>query len=232
MKVLIAEDNAIWRQMLKQNVSSWGYEPVVAEDGKEAWKILQRRRAAAGRARLANAEHGRNRCVPPYKSCQTLPFTYVVVLTSRDADEDMVAGLNARADDYLTKPVEPKVLRSRLAAAQRIVEAVPPREWALPRIPAMKSRGARRRAIATVWEAIQNGSGSQSCEQNHPCRSGDRRSVQSFRPRDSHRRAARSSPHRPHLRQPDRRAHRLLRDGVDRRIHVRQVRQVRAAEGR
>ena len=161
MKVLIAEDNPIWRQMLKQNVSSWGYEPVVAEDGKEAWKILQLPDAP----RLAVLDwqmphmDGIDVC-RHIKGCQTLPFTYVVMLTSRDADEDMVAGLDAGADDYLTKPVEPKVLRSRLAAAQRIVEAVPPREWALPRVPGYEvKRLLGKGAFATVWEAVQNDSG-------------------------------------------------------------------------
>ena len=86
MKVLIAEDNPIWRQMLKQNVSSWGYEPVVAEDGKEAWKILQRTDAP----RLAVLDwqmphmDGIDVC-RHIKGSQTLPFTYVVMLTSRDA---------------------------------------------------------------------------------------------------------------------------------------------------
>ena len=161
MKVLIAEDNPIWRQMLKQNVSNWGYEPVVAEDGKEAWKILQRPDAP----RLAVLDwqmphmDGIDVC-RHIKGCQTLPFTYVVLLTSRDADEDMVAGLDAGADDYLTKPVEPRILRSRLAAAQRIVEAVPPREWTLPRVPGYEvKRLLGKGAFATVWEAVQNDSG-------------------------------------------------------------------------
>ncbi len=161
MKVLIAEDNAIWRQMLKQNVSNWGYEPVVAEDGREAWNILQRPDAP----RLAILDwqmpelDGIDVC-RRVKECHTLPFTYVIMLTSRDAEEDMVAGLDAGADDYLTKPVEPKILKSRLAAAQRIVEAVPPREWSLPRIPGYEvKRLIGKGAFATVWEAVQNAVG-------------------------------------------------------------------------
>jgi eukaryotic-like serine/threonine-protein kinase len=158
MKVLIAEDNAIWRQMLKQNVTLWGYEPVLANDGKEAWDILQRPdapRLAVLDWQMPNMD-GIDVC-RHVKSSQTLPFTYVVMLTSRDADEDMVAGLDAGADDYLTKPVEPKILRSRLAAAQRIVEAVPPREWALPRVPGYEvKRLLGKGAFATVWEAVQD----------------------------------------------------------------------------
>jgi serine/threonine protein kinase len=72
----------------------------------------------------------------------------------------MVAGLDAGADDYLTKPVEQKILRSRLAAAQRIVEAVPPREWSLPRVPGYDvKRLVGKGAFATVWEAVQSDTG-------------------------------------------------------------------------
>jgi serine/threonine protein kinase len=68
--------------------------------------------------------------------------------------------LDAGADEYLTKPVEPKVLRSRLAAAQRIVEAVPPKEWSLPRVPGYEvKRLLGKGAFATVWEAVQSETG-------------------------------------------------------------------------
>jgi DNA-binding response OmpR family regulator len=158
MKILIAEDNAIWRQMLKQNVSMWGFEPVTAEDGEQAWDVLQ----LADAPRLAILDwqmpqmDGIDVC-RRLKQTQSLPFTYVVMLTSRDAEEDIVEGLDAGADEYLTKPVEPKVLRSRLAAARRIVEAVPPKEWSLPRVPGYEViRLLGKGAFATVWEATQN----------------------------------------------------------------------------
>jgi serine/threonine protein kinase len=158
MKILIAEDNPIWRQMLKQNVSMWGYEPVLAEDGKQAWNILQ----LADAPRLAILDwqmpqmDGIDVC-RRLKQSHSLPFTYIVMLTSRDAEEDIVEGLDAGADEYLTKPVEPTVLRSRLKAAQRIVEAVPPKEWSLPRVPGYEvQRLLGKGAFATVWEAIQS----------------------------------------------------------------------------
>jgi len=156
MKVLIAEDNPLWRSMLEQNVESWGYETVAAEDGEEAWEILQ----GDGAPRLAILDwqmpgmDGIDVC-HRVKRGQDRPFTYVVMLTSRDAQEDMVAGLDAGADDYLTKPVEPAVLRSRLFAAQRIVEAVPPKEWSMPRVPGYDvQKLLGKGAYATVWQAV------------------------------------------------------------------------------
>ncbi len=227
MKVLIAEDNAIWRQMLKQNVITWGLEPVIAEDGREAWKILQLPDAP----RLAILDwqmpemDGIEVC-RRLKRCQTLPFTYVVMLTSRDAEEDIVEGLDAGADEYLTKPVEPKVLRSRLAAAQRIVEAVPPKEWSLPRVPGYEvKRLLGKGAFATVWEAIQNETNRPRRAQNNSRRPGHGRGLQSLCPRDRNCQAAGSSAYRPHLRRPDRPAARLLCHGISRWPHARQVRQ-------
>ena len=161
MRVLIAEDNGVWRKLLEQNARSWGFEPVLAEDGNQAWDILQREDAP----RLAILDwqmpgiDGIDVC-RKIKSSDNLPFTYVVLLTGRDADADMVAGLDAGADDYLTKPVQPAVLRSRLAAAKRIVEVVPPKEWSLPRVPGYEVlRLIGKGAFGTVWEAIQQSTG-------------------------------------------------------------------------
>jgi len=136
MKVLIAEDNPLWRNLLERNVSNWGFDAVVAQNGREAWEILQR--PDAPRLAVLDWEmpemDGIDVC-KRVKQSENLPFTYVLMLTSRDDKEDMVAGLDAGADDYLTKPVEPRVLKSRLTAAWRIVEVVPPKEWSMPRVP-------------------------------------------------------------------------------------------------
>ena len=154
------------------------------------------------------------------------------MLTSRDAEEDMVAGLDAGADDYLTKPVEPKVLRSRLAAAQRIVEAVPPKEWSLPRVPGYEvKRLLGKGAFATVWEAIQNETGRRVALKIIRV---DLATEEVFNRFAREIRIAERLDH-PHIaRIYDSRidrAHRLLRDGIDRRPHARQVRQAAAAEG-
>jgi serine/threonine protein kinase len=161
MKILIAEDNPLWRSLVTRNIELWGHEPVVAENGTQAWEILQREDAP----RLAILDwqmpglDGVDVC-KRMKRDPNRPFTYVVILTSRDAQEDMVAGLDAGADDYLTKPIEPAVLRSRIAAAERIVNLVPPKEWATPRIEGYDVKRLLGKGVfATVWEAIDQGSG-------------------------------------------------------------------------
>jgi serine/threonine protein kinase len=157
MKVLIAEDNPLWRNLLERNVTNWGFNAVIAQNGREAWEILQR--PDAPRLAVLDWEmpelDGIEVC-RRVKESDNLPFTYVLMLTSRDEKEDMVAGLDAGADDYLTKPVEPSVLKSRLNAGWRIVEVVPPKEWAVPRVPGYDvKRLIGKGAFATVWEAVQ-----------------------------------------------------------------------------
>ena len=161
MKVLIAEDNPLWRKTLEDNVAAWGYDAMVAEDGDQAWEILQ----ADDAPRLAILDwqmpglDGIDVC-RKVKQSDELPFTYVIMLTGRDAQEDMIIGLDAGADDYLIKPVVPAVLRSRLLAAGRIVQVVPPKEWTVPKVEGydvkqMLGKGA----FATVWEAVEKSTG-------------------------------------------------------------------------
>lgn len=155
MKILIAEDNAMYRAVLNHHVESWGHEPVLAEDGLQAWEILQRDDSP----RLVILDwqmpglDGIDVCRRVKRNPEH-PFTYVVMLTSRDAQEDMVAGLDAGADDYLTKPIEPNVLRSRITAAERIVKLVPPKEWSAPRVDGYEVKQMLGKGVfATVWEA-------------------------------------------------------------------------------
>lgn len=157
MKVLIAEDSSTWRILLENQIQKWGYEPVLAKDGEEAWAILQREDAPRlalldwQMPKMDGIEVCRN-----LKRSQAHHFTYVILLTGRDAQDDMVAGLEAGADDYLTKPIEMPILRSRLMVARRIVEVVPPKEWSKPQVPGYEvERLLGKGAFATVWEAIR-----------------------------------------------------------------------------
>jgi serine/threonine protein kinase len=153
MKVLIADDDIIWRKLLAQNVQKWGYEVVSAEDGQQAWNILQ----GHGAPRIAILDWQmpkldgvdicrqiRNRLKPP--------FIYTIILTSRDTRDDVVAGFESGADDYLIKPVDMAILRSRLKAAERIVKAVPPPRQ-IPGYRLLGRLGAG--AMATVYKARQ-----------------------------------------------------------------------------
>ncbi len=153
MKVLIADDDPLWRKVLEQNIRAWGYEVVTADDGLQAWRLLQ----AKGAPRVAVLDwqmpelDGVDIC-RRIRRTLNLPFIYTIILTSRDSRDDMLAGLESGADDYLVKPVDMEILRSRLTAAMRIVKAVPPPRQ-IPGFQLLGRLGAG--SMATVYKARQ-----------------------------------------------------------------------------
>ena len=123
MKVLIAEDDSISRRILEAFLVKWGYAVQVATDGEEAWGILQGKDAPE-LAILDWMMPGRDgiEVCRSLRQRQGRAYTYVLLLTARGQKEDIVAGLEAGADEYVTKPVDPFELRARVRAGRRIVE--------------------------------------------------------------------------------------------------------------
>ncbi|MDH3717777.1 MAG: protein kinase, partial [Planctomycetota bacterium] len=161
MKVLVADDSGVVRHSLKKALSGWGYEVVEACDGKQAWQILQEEDAP----RIAILDwlmpemDGIDVC-RRVKQGEAIPFTYVIMLTSRDTKEDILTGLDAGADDYLAKTVDSAILRGRLLAAGRIVKVVPPKEWTMPRVEGYDIKRLLGKGVfATVWDAVQESTG-------------------------------------------------------------------------
>jgi DNA-binding response OmpR family regulator len=123
MRILIAEDEAVSRRLLQQTLQRWGYEVVVASDGTEAWQCLQ----SADAPQLAIVDwmmpgiDGIELCQRA-RSLDTEVPTYLILLTSRSSREDVVAGLQAGADDYVVKPFDEAELRARLQVGVRVVQ--------------------------------------------------------------------------------------------------------------
>ena len=123
MKVLIADDSIVSRHMLEATVKKWGYEPVVACDGQEAWDILQKH----GAPQLAILDWVMPQLTGPdvcrlTRKQQKEVYTYMLLLTSKNQRDDLIEGMDAGADDYVTKPFNHHELQVRLRAGRRIVE--------------------------------------------------------------------------------------------------------------
>ena len=123
MKVLAAEDNPIFQSMLSNMLTKWGYEPVIAHDGNEAWDALQQ----PDGPQLAILDwmmpglNGVDIC-RGVRAAGREPYVYILLLTSRTDSRDLVEGMEAGADDYVTKPFQTHELRVRLRAGRRILE--------------------------------------------------------------------------------------------------------------
>ena len=122
-RVLVAEDDAVFRRILQSWLRKWGYEVIVTENGTDAWEALQREDAPSLLILdwMMPGMDGPEVC-QRVRACQAGPYRYVLLLTARAEKHDTVAGLEAGADDYLTKPFDISELRVRLNVGCRILD--------------------------------------------------------------------------------------------------------------
>jgi diguanylate cyclase (GGDEF)-like protein len=123
MRILIAEDDPISRRVLTVQLTRWGHEVLITENGVEAWEMLNRVDAPqlAILDRMMPGLDGIEIC-RRLRERKNGSSTYVILLTAMSRKEDLIEGLEAGADDYLTKPFDRHELRVRLQAGARIVE--------------------------------------------------------------------------------------------------------------
>jgi diguanylate cyclase (GGDEF)-like protein len=123
MKILIAEDDPVFRCVLQSMLADWGYQAHAAANGVEAWDILQ---AEPGPSLvildwLMPGMDGLELCRRLRSLAGSGPH-YVILLSARSSTADVVAGLEGGADDYVAKPVDFQELRARLQVGLRMIE--------------------------------------------------------------------------------------------------------------
>jgi len=122
MKVLVAEDDAFYSRIL-QSVLRDEYEVLIAEDGNRAWEMLQAQEAP----RLALLDwqmpglDGLEVC-RKVRANPAMDGFYLVIATVRQSLDDVLAGFEAGANDYITKPFHAQELRARLRVGCRVIE--------------------------------------------------------------------------------------------------------------
>jgi two-component system cell cycle response regulator len=123
MRILVAEDDAISRTLLERTLQRAGYAVISVENGVEAMAELVKQDAP----RLALLDwimpemEGVEVC-REIRRRKDQAYTYLILLSSRESKEDIVAGLESGADDYLTKPFDVDELKARLRTGHRILE--------------------------------------------------------------------------------------------------------------
>jgi diguanylate cyclase (GGDEF)-like protein len=123
MRILIAEDDPVSRRLLEAKLVKWDYEVVVTKDGNEAWLALQEKDAPplAILDWMMPGMDGVEVCRKVRERIKE-PYTYIILLTALQQEEDLVAGMEAGADDYIAKPFKSNELKVRLRAGRRIIE--------------------------------------------------------------------------------------------------------------
>jgi CheY-like chemotaxis protein len=123
LQVLVADDEAVSRTVVGAMLKKAGYSVIYATDGEQAWRTLDGNDPPV----LALLDWEMPGLQGPdvvrrlrKKEVQTP--TYVILLTSRDSSADIVQGLRAGADDYVTKPANEDELIARVSVGARVVE--------------------------------------------------------------------------------------------------------------
>lgn len=123
LKVLVAEDNAVSRRVLESILRLYGVQVLTASDGAEAVRILQQ----DDPPQLAILDWempllGGLELCRWIRSVPALKYTYVMLLTAKSSPDDLITGLQAGANDYITKPYNRAELWARIQVGRRVLE--------------------------------------------------------------------------------------------------------------
>jgi len=123
MKLLIAEDDFVSRSMLQTTASKLGFDTVTVSDGVAAWEQLKNPNGP----RLALLDwvmpgmDGVEVCRKVREGAFLDPH-FIIILTARGDKQEVVTGLRAGANDYISKPFDIEELKARLEVGKRVVE--------------------------------------------------------------------------------------------------------------
>jgi DNA-binding response OmpR family regulator len=121
MKILVAEDDQDSRELLTWLLQKLGHQVQAAPDGKEAWNAFRK-----GRFRIVISDvlmpeiDGLELC-RRIRSHKQSKYTYIIIITALIGKKDYLEGMEAGADDFVTKPFDPDELKARLRVAERII---------------------------------------------------------------------------------------------------------------
>jgi sigma-B regulation protein RsbU (phosphoserine phosphatase) len=156
VRILIADDDHMSTVMLGRTLEKWGFEVVVVHDGAAAWERIAGNEPPA----LAIVDwmmpglDGIELCKRIRATPRQSPV-YVILLTARTSRQDLVAGLEAGADDYLTKPFDPDELRARIHVGQRTLGLIANIKRLTGLLP-MCSYCKRIRSDDDYWQQVEN----------------------------------------------------------------------------
>jgi phosphoserine phosphatase RsbU/P len=122
MRVVIAEDDRVTGELLAQTLRRWHHDATLVGDGVQAWELLRTSDAPT----LAILDWMMPGLDGP-EVCRRVrgerpeANMYLLLVTARESRGDVVAGLDAGADDYVIKPFDPEELRARVAVGARVL---------------------------------------------------------------------------------------------------------------
>lgn len=123
MRILIAEDDATSRIVLATVLTKDGYDVTATDDGGAAWEVLQK--ADAPRLAILDLMMPGIEGLELVRRVRAIPSVappYLIIVSTKSEKSDVIAALDAGANDYLTKPFDPGELRARIEVGRRMIE--------------------------------------------------------------------------------------------------------------
>ena len=124
MKILIAEDEFTTRRLLQTYLEKWGHEVTAAKTGLEALQLFEQGDYAMVVTDWSMPEMDGLELIGRIRALPRADSVYIVLVTARSQAEDVVEGIEAGADDFVTKPFDRDELRARMRAGERIVTSL------------------------------------------------------------------------------------------------------------
>jgi len=121
VRILVAEDNPSTLQALRHHLEAWGHEVVLAQDGAAAWQLFQTEEFFMVISDWVMPGMDGLELVRRIRAYPRPGYAFVILLTVKSETADLVQGIEAGADDFITKPFNPNELRARLLAGERII---------------------------------------------------------------------------------------------------------------
>jgi two-component system cell cycle response regulator len=121
MKILVVDDQQLERRLIEKTLTRLGYEVATADGGKEAWQLVQDEQIRFLITDWNMPGIDGVQLIQKIRSSQLSGYVYMILVTSNDRSEEIVAGLYSGADDYITKPFNPAELEARVAVGERVL---------------------------------------------------------------------------------------------------------------
>ncbi|HXE95255.1 MAG TPA: diguanylate cyclase [Dongiaceae bacterium] len=122
IRILVVEDELFSRVVIKDALERLGYTVVLAVNGREALELCQREHFPIIITDRVMPEMDGIEFCRAMRAIPTEHYVYILLLTSLDKKDELIAGLDAGADEYLVKPLHEVELAARLKAARRILD--------------------------------------------------------------------------------------------------------------